>query len=147
VKLLVQASKNLVEKYEKLVKKQREEYQNLTWSKALSFLKVTDSAEILKLCIPPSTPKPKAKKLIKAKFEGFNTEFQEIYNSQRVFTIPDSDLRSQLRNDNVELVLKAYKTFLSTYGAINFSDHPGKYIKYDVATIEVMLNKFFDEET
>ncbi len=31
------------------------------------------------------------------------------------------------------------------YSSLEFSSHPGKYIKFTVQVIETMLNKFFDE--
>jgi len=137
--------KNFVDKYDSLVKKLRDDYKLSSWDKAISYLDLSDSKEILSKCHPVVTKQ--AKKLIKSKFSGFNSQFQELYNTQRLYSLPDSDLRSQLRNDNVDYVLKLYKNFLNTYQSVQFSSHSGTYIKYDVTTLEVMLNKFFDEES
>ena len=56
-----------------------------------------------------------ARKAIKNKFALFNTIFEDLYSTQRHFAIPDSDLRSQLRNDNVELVLASYRNLYNTF--------------------------------
>jgi len=141
----LQVGRGLSDKYEQTVKKLREDYKAATWDKVMTFIDMNDSKEILAKCVP--TVSKVAKKQIKAKFTGFNNGFQELYGSQRLYSVPDSDLRSQLRNDNVDLLHKAYKNFLNTYSTVEFSSHAGTYIKYDVQTIEVMLNKFFDEES
>ncbi len=52
------------------------------------------------------------KKKIKSRFAGFNAQFETLYEAQRYFSVPDSDLRSQLRNDNVELILPKYRALL-----------------------------------
>jgi len=38
-------------------------------------------------------------------------EFQELHSTQTHFSVPDSDLRSQLRNHNVELIVNTYRQF------------------------------------
>ena len=37
------------------------------------------------------------RKAIKAKFAAFNEAFEQQYNAQRKYAVPDSDLRSQVR--------------------------------------------------
>ena len=44
--------------------------------------------------------------------QGFNAAFEELYSTQKQFSVPDSDLRSQLRNINVEQVVPKYLAFL-----------------------------------
>jgi len=58
-----------------------------------------------------------ARKSIKSKFAAFNATFEDLYNTQRHFSIPDVELRSQLRNDNVEHILANYKKLYDTYEA------------------------------
>jgi len=36
--------------------------------------------------------------------------------------------------------------YIYRYSNIEFSNHPGKYMKYHVQVLETMLNKFFDED-
>lgn len=94
---------------------------------------------------PGSSNHKAARKAIKQKFAFFNQHFDELYQSQRYFSIPDSDLRSQLRNDNVELIVAAYKLMYDTFKEVDFSNSIGKYMKYTSITVESMINKFFDE--
>lgn len=62
-----------------------------------------------------------------------------------MYSVPDSELRSQLRSDNVELIVNRYKDFLAVYGKIEFSTKSNKYVQYNLQMVEAMLNKFFDE--
>jgi hypothetical protein len=41
--------------------------------------------------------------------------FNELYNVQRAFSVPDPELRSQLRSDNVDLVVRKYAAFLNMF--------------------------------
>lgn len=83
--------------------------------------------------------------IIKSRFAGFNSIFDQLYGTHRYFSVPDSDLRGELRAESVDLVLKKYSDFLEAYGNLDFSSKPGKYIKYNLQVVETMLNKFFDE--
>ncbi len=62
-----------------------------------------------------------------------------------MYSVTDSDLRSQLRTANVQHIVPLYETFLATYSKVEFSSQPGKYVKYNVQVLEGLLNKFFDE--
>jgi exocyst complex component 7 len=141
--LIKQLGPRFMDRYELLIRTARENYQHVTWSKALSYLDMSDSKEILEKCDPMQNS---AKKAIKSKFAGFNSHFENLYATQRHFSVPDSDLRSQLRNDNVEYVIHKYKDFVETYGSLPFSTQINKYNKYSITVIDGMLNKFFDED-
>lgn len=81
-----------------------------------------------------------------SKFSTFNTVFEELYATQRHFSIPDADLRSKLRLLNIDLILPQYRTMYTTYANVDFTSHTNKYTKYAPDRLEQMLNKFFDEE-
>ena len=44
-------------------------------------------------------------------FQGFNTEFEELYQIQKTYAVPDTQLRDQLRGENVILILPLYTSF------------------------------------
>eukprot|EP00455_Lapot_gusevi_P011272 TRINITY_DN1518_c0_g1_i1.p1 TRINITY_DN1518_c0_g1~~TRINITY_DN1518_c0_g1_i1.p1 ORF type:complete len:222 (-),score=81.74 TRINITY_DN1518_c0_g1_i1:111-776(-) len=121
--------------YERRIVKTKNEYRQVSWERALSYLDLSDYLQMVN-----------NNKAIKNKFAGFNEAFEELYNSQKHFSVPDPDLRSQIRADNVQLVSPLYTQFHDTYKEFAFSKHPGKYIKYPPKVLEDMLNKFFDEE-
>ncbi|KJE95624.1 hypothetical protein CAOG_08940 [Capsaspora owczarzaki ATCC 30864] len=117
------------------------DYQ-VSWKKAIEYILEVNRNQ---------TKQPKAGKLsksersaIKDKFKGFNHEFDEVYRTQKSYTISDPELRDQLRRDNVTLIIPLYSKFLERYKDEPFSKTPEKYLKYDAATLESMLNKFFD---
>ena len=66
------------------------------------------------------------------------------YSVQRGYSIPDPELKDNLRKDNREFVLPKYKTFLEKYRTINFTKNPDKYIKYSVTDVSSMIDKLFE---
>lgn len=93
---------------------------------------------------PDAKLKDKEKQNIKDKFTGFNKELEEILRTQKGYAIPDQELRSSLKKDNIEFIMPAYKIFLDKYKKMNFTKNLDKYIKYQVVDVEEMINKFFD---
>ena len=43
--------------------------------------------------------------------QGFNTELDELHQIQKTYAVPDTQLRDQLRNENVRLILPLYSSF------------------------------------
>jgi hypothetical protein len=140
---------SFIDRYERLVHQSMKQYRTYSWERVVSgALEVSDMSELYRhyanTSVASSAHKS-ARKAIKAKFALFNQAFEEMYNTQRHFSIPDAELRSQLRNDNVELVLQSYKQLYNTFAQVDFSTNPAKYTKYTPAVLEQMLGKFFDE--
>lgn len=75
---------------------------------------------------------------------NFNEDAEETYRQQKTYAMTDVDLRSHVLRDVKHLVIPAYTRFLERYQKIPFTDHPDKYIKYDVAALEGMLGRLFD---
>lgn len=138
-----------VERYDRLVHTTMKQYRTVSWERivgqALEASDVHDLYRAYMTAAVGSSHHKAAKKAIKAKFEFFNTHFDELYHTQRYYAIPDSDLRSTLRNDNVELIVGGYKNLYETFKDVHFSSSPAKYMKYTANTVESMINKFFDE--
>ncbi|PON72965.1 Exocyst complex protein [Parasponia andersonii] len=56
--------------------------------------------------------------LVRDKVEAFTRGFDDIMNThKRVYSIPDADLREQIREATVKLVVSAYTEFLSSFSA------------------------------
>ncbi|WAQ95596.1 EXOC7-like protein [Mya arenaria] len=85
--------------------------------------------------------KDKEKQNIKDKFTGFNKELDEILRTQKGYAIPDTELRTQMKKDNIEFIVPAYRIFLEKYRKLNFTKNPDKYIKYTVENVEDIIEK------
>ena len=83
-------------------------------------------------------------RVIKDKFEGFNKEFKEICTTQRMYSIPDVELRESLKRDNKEYICPIYNRFYEKYHHLPFSKHPEKYVKYTPAEVSSQIDSFFD---
>eukprot|EP00457_Paulinella_chromatophora_P004507 gb/GEZN01004519.1/.p1 GENE.gb/GEZN01004519.1/~~gb/GEZN01004519.1/.p1 ORF type:complete len:619 (-),score=134.34 gb/GEZN01004519.1/:18-1874(-) len=147
----LEVGKDFNQTFDTLIVEARSSYLQYTWVKLLDILDTKDLAAQL--------PRPKegqiterkglsqnVRKKIKTRFQNFNAAFQKIYSEQSQYSVPDSDLRSSLRSENVELLLERYKEFLQLFRHVEFTTQPDKYIKYDALSLETCLDKFFDEE-
>ncbi|KAJ7362142.1 Exocyst complex component 7 [Desmophyllum pertusum] len=82
--------------------------------------------------------------MIKDKFKGFNTEFEELHQIQKTYAVPDTQLRDQIRDENIKLIFPLYETFRNKYASLSFTKNPEKYVKYTVDEVTAMLKSFFD---
>lgn len=61
-----------------------------------------------------------------------------------VYAVPDTELRQQLIEDLVALLVLPYDAFLHRYQHSGFSNHPEKYIKYTSSMqVEDCIRSFF----
>ncbi|KAL9956376.1 hypothetical protein ACROYT_G037843 [Oculina patagonica] len=130
--------------YQQLIDEQKSAYQKC-WGKVLNFLlEMEKPMSAHKVNEPQTKLKDKQRQMIKDKFKGFNTEFEELYEIQKTYAVPDTQLRDQLRNENMDLILPLYTAFRDKYSSLPFTKNPEKYIKYTVEEVEVKLKSFFD---
>ncbi|KAJ3200517.1 Exocyst complex component 7 [Entophlyctis luteolus] len=80
---------------------------------------------------------------IKDRFKNFNTEIDSLYTMQRGYTIADPELRQQIIKDVKGILLPQYEAFFDRYTHMEFSKSPSKYIKYDKASLEAVLDGLF----
>lgn len=103
-----------------------------SWTKAIEYISETFHKEANR------------KSAVKAKFQGFNSEIEEIFHTQKHYTIPDENLRETLKSETIDTIIPKYKTFLDRNKDIKFKNE-AKYIKYSPQTLEAMLNRLFQE--
>ncbi|KAJ3033862.1 hypothetical protein HK097_004708, partial [Rhizophlyctis rosea] len=84
------------------------------------------------------------REIVKERFKTFNTEFEDLYKSQKNYAVPDVDLRAQLMRDVKISLVPMYNRFYGRWANVEFTSNPQKYIKYDPESLEVMVDKFFD---
>ncbi|KAI8618061.1 Cullin repeat-like-containing domain protein [Chytriomyces sp. MP71] len=80
---------------------------------------------------------------VKERFKNFNGEIDGMYVIQKSYTIADADLRAQILNEIKDILMPLYTNFLSHHTASEFTKNPSKYIKYDKAALEAILDGFF----
>ncbi|KAK3738705.1 hypothetical protein QZH41_006251 [Actinostola sp. cb2023] len=115
---------NIEDKYQIVVEEQKNMYDKC-WSKVLHYLLEMDK--------PGATPKyadvgaklkDKQRQTIKDKFKGFNTEFDDIYQIQKTYAVPDQLLREEIRQKNIDLIVPLYRTFREKYEGVQFTKNP-----------------------
>lgn len=81
---------------------------------------------------------------IKSRFTNFNTSLEEIYQHQKVFSVPDSSVRQRLRNQAKETVVGPYTNFFNKVSDIQFSKkHMEQYLRFPPKTVSTMLDDLF----
>lgn len=68
----------------------------------------------------------------------------EIFRQQKMFAIPDPELRDCLRQDNLNYIMPFYSAFLKRYTNTNFTKNPEKYIRYKEEDVKRFIFGFFD---
>lgn len=107
-------------------------YERATWSSILSLLR--DEG----LQNPGSNSISRT--LLKERLYNFYLAFEDVYKSQTGWSIPDSQLREDLRISTSLKVIQAYRTFVGRH-ANNISD---KRIKYTADDLENFLLDLFE---
>ncbi|KAL3877047.1 hypothetical protein ACJMK2_034802 [Sinanodonta woodiana] len=144
IDLVHQLNSKVESYYDDQILEQKKAYSQ-SWSKVMHYLlEVNEPMSVQRTMNPDTKLKEKERQNIKDKFSGFNKELEDIFRIQKAYAIPDTELRAQLKKDNVEFILPSYKIFLEKYQRLNFTKNPEKYIKYKVEDVEAILNKFFD---
>ncbi|KAG9284089.1 hypothetical protein G9A89_022863 [Geosiphon pyriformis] len=132
--------KEIENKYERLVKKYNDAYQD-TWKPCFSHL--MDYTYVrggtLKTTLGSTD-----KQSVKERFKNFNNEFDELYKVHKAYAIPDIDLRNQVIKDIKVVLVPMYNRFLDRYQQSEFSKNPTKYIRYDHVQLEGMVSRLFD---
>lgn len=137
-------NKDIETQYEEQINEQKKFYSQ-SWSRVLHYiLEMNEPMSTQRTLNPDAKLKDKERQNIKDKFTGFNKELEDILRAQKGYAIPDTELRAVMKKDNIEFILPAYKIFLEKYKKLNFTKNVEKYIKYTVADVEAMINKFFD---
>ncbi|KAF9355141.1 exocyst complex component exo70 [Mortierella sp. NVP85] len=91
------------------------------------------------------------RQMVKDKFKNFNHDFDELWKTQKQFSIPDPDLRTMVLKDVNQILIPMYDKFLTKYGfsggaggaAMEFTKNAQKYLRYDVSMLKDMVNQFF----
>jgi len=135
---LIPSQAQFLHEFEKAIGEQRDIYKS-SWKRAIEFLQLEGGQP----AAVGALTKPN-KKSIQEKFKGFNSELEMLYEMQKQFYIPDSELRKLVRNDTASLLLEPYVKFYNMYANLPFSKNKSKYVRYPVETLKAMLGVLFD---
>lgn len=108
------------------------DYERATWSSILSLLK--DEG------LYNSGSNSISKTLLKERLQSFYLAFEDVYKNQTGWTIPDIQLREDLRISTSLKVIQAYRTFVGRH-TNHISD---KHIKYTADDLENHLMDLFE---
>ncbi|CAO2166494.1 unnamed protein product [Urochloa humidicola] len=111
-------------------------YERASWNTVLSYL--SDDG----LCAAGDAA---SRKTIREKIKNFYLSFEEVYRVQTAWSVPDDQLRDDIRISISLKVIQAYRTFVGRYS--NFLDgsrHRDRYIKYRPEDLETLLLDLFE---
>lgn len=138
-------NKNVGQFYEDRINEQKKLYSE-SWSRVMHY--ITEVHEPISQqriqAMENSKLKDKEKQNIKDKFSGFNKELEDILKIQKGYAIPDPELREQMKKDNKDFIIPAFRMFLDKFKRLNFTKNPEKYIKYSVQDVAEVVDKLFD---
>ncbi|ONM37697.1 Exocyst complex component EXO70B1 [Zea mays] len=111
-------------------------YERASWNNVLSYL--SDDG----LCASGDAA---SRKTIREKIKNFNLSFEEVYRVQTAWSVPDDQLRDDVRISISLKVIQAYRTFVGRYsGFLDGSRHRDRYVKYRAEDLETLLLDLFE---
>ncbi|KAI4381821.1 hypothetical protein MLD38_007859 [Melastoma candidum] len=114
-------------------------YQRATWVRVLYCLR--DEG----LHVSGGFSSGVSKSVLRERFKAFNALFEEVHRTQATWSIPDEQLREELRISMSYKLIPAYRSFLGRFrNHIESGKHPENYIKYSVEDLETAILDFFE---
>lgn len=114
-------------------------YQRATWVKVLHCLR--DEG----IHVSGGFASGVSKSALRERFKNFNSVFEDAHRIQSTWSVPDLQLREELRISIAEKLLPAYRSFLGRFRShLESSRHSELYIKYSVDDLESALLDFFE---
>ncbi|XP_047054086.1 exocyst complex component EXO70E2-like [Lolium rigidum] len=122
--------------HNRMFQHQATNYERASWSHVLSYL--SDDG----LCAAGDSA---SRKIIREKFKNFNLSFEDVYRVQTAWSVPDDQLREDVRISISLKVIQAYRTFLGRYSSfLDGTKQRDRYIKYRPEDLEELLLDLFE---
>ncbi|XP_052198809.1 exocyst complex component EXO70A1-like [Diospyros lotus] len=132
-----------VQIHRRIVQQHANQYKRISWSKILQCLTVQGLSGA-----DSGSNAGVSRAMLKERFKTFNIQFEELHQRQSQWTVPDSELRESLRLAVAEVLLPAYRSFVTRFGPlIENGKNPQKYIRFSPEDLERMLAEFFEGKT
>ncbi|CAN6335622.1 unnamed protein product [Urochloa humidicola] len=132
-----------IQRHRKIVQQNANRYKRVAWASILQTLSVQGTGGTGS---SPSNVSSAgvSRSMIKERFKSFNMQFEELHAKQSQWTIPDQELRDDLRLAIAEVLLPAYRSFINRFGSlIQRGKNPHKYIKHSPEALDQLLGQFF----
>lgn len=111
-------------------------YERASWNNVLAYL--SDDG----LCTAGDAA---SRKTIREKIRNFNMSFEEVYRVQTAWSVPDDQLRDDVRISISLKVIQAYRTFVGRYSSfLDGTRHRERYLKYSPEDLETLLLDLFE---
>ncbi|VAH39144.1 unnamed protein product [Triticum turgidum subsp. durum] len=135
-----------IQRHRRIVQQNANQYRRVAWSKVLQCLSgqgLTSSGGSGQVGSEGGNSSGASRTAVKER--SFNLQFEEIYQKQCGWSVPDSELRESLRLAVAEILLPAYRSFQKRFGPlIENSKAPGKYVKHTPEQLELFLGNLFE---
>ncbi|ORZ37798.1 Cullin repeat-like-containing domain protein [Catenaria anguillulae PL171] len=138
-KLLPLLGPDCVAKYEKVLKRNRDAFQD----QLKPLIELLMDVTVIQGGAIRKDMSASERTGVKDKFSKFNTALEDAIKSFKGCAVADPELRGVLIKDAKALVVPMYERFVNKYQASEFSKHKDKYIKYEVAQVGQMLERMF----
>ncbi|KAL6651645.1 hypothetical protein ACP70R_010570 [Stipagrostis hirtigluma subsp. patula] len=137
-----------IQRHRRIVQQNANQYRRIAWSKVLQCLSgqgLTSSGGSGQVGSDGGNSSGASRAAVKERFRSFNMLFEEIYQKQCGWSVPDTELRESLRLAVAEILLPAYRSFLKRFGPlIENSKAPGKYVRHTPEQLELLLGNLFE---
>ncbi|RLM65955.1 exocyst complex component EXO70A1-like [Panicum miliaceum] len=137
-----------IQRHRRIVQQNANQYRRIAWSKVLQCLSgqgLTSSGGSGQVGSEGGNSSGASRAAVKERFRSFNVLFEEIYQKQCSWSVPDTELRESLRLAVAEILLPAYRSFIKRFGPlIENSKAPGKYVKHTPEQVELLLGNLFE---
>ncbi|GJN25970.1 hypothetical protein PR202_gb13860 [Eleusine coracana subsp. coracana] len=108
-----------IQRHRRIVQQNANQYRRIAWSKVLQCLSgqgLTSSGGSGQIGSDGGNSSGASRAAVKERFRSFNMLFEEIYQKQCGWSVPDTELRESLRLAVAEILLPAYRSFLKRFG-------------------------------
>jgi exocyst complex protein 7 len=141
-----------VQRHRRVVQQHANQYKRIAWAKILQCLSVqgltSSGGSSVGLDGGSGNSSGASKTIIKERLKTFSMQFEELYQRQSMWTVPDTELRESLKLAVAEVLLPAYRSFIKRFGPLfEYDKNPQKYIRYTAEDLDRMLGEFFEGRT
>lgn len=136
-----------VQRHRRIVQQHAQNYKRVAWTKVLQSLSVQGltSSGSGGLGNDASMSTGVSRALVKERFRTFNIQFDELYQRQTQWFVPDVELRESLRLAVAEVLLPAYRSFLKRFGSLmEGGKNPQKYVRFSPEELDAKLGELFE---
>ena len=132
-----------LDRISRLSEDEREKFAAVVWIPLIEPLKDTSSIKF-EYSKGSSVLTLESGRQIKTRFTSFNTSLDDIYQHQKIYSVPDSSLRQRLRQQAKDAVLGPYTEFFNKVSEIQFSKkHMDQYLRFPPKTVSTMLDELY----